>query len=98
MDELRGAEGTGQCGSQRVRGVPAHARERAQRAHPQAARLDNDPGPRPECHQLAGQLAGHRAGKLEGVAFAAPEDPLCAERGGGEVGYAHAGDLPADAR
>ena len=98
MDEPRGGEGTGQGGSQRVRGVAAHAREGAQRAYSQPARLEHNPGPRPECHELAWQLAGDRAGKLEGVAFAAPEDPLCAERGGGDVGYAHAGDLPADAR
>jgi hypothetical protein len=73
VDDVGSSERGEQPGRERVRRVAAQVKQGAQRAAPQATRLDLDSGMAAKGQQLTLDVRRQGAGELEWVAFAAAE-------------------------
>jgi glycosyltransferase involved in cell wall biosynthesis len=74
---------------ERMRRMPAGEPERAKDANPKPARIAPDPRLRAEGDEVTVDAARERTRELEGVALAAPEDPVRPEERRSDVDDAH---------
>jgi glycosyltransferase involved in cell wall biosynthesis len=74
---------------ERVHRVAASVADRAERADAQTGPVADDPGTGPEGHQLHVDVTGQRAGELDRIPLAAPEQTAATEGGRGDMDDAH---------
>ena len=98
VHHIGGGERRRQTGRERVGGMAAEEGKRPQRSHPQARRLAMLGRPAAEGQQLTVDVRGERAGQLEWVTFAAPEQTGGAEWCRSDMDDTHARRCPADPR